>query len=424
MQPFVRGQRAKLSALSDQTRFNLQIALSAPSGKIYDFVCFGADARGQLVDDAFMVFFNQKRAPADAIFLEELQSQSAKFEFDLEALPPHIERLVFTVSVDGIGTMRELHSGSWTLNDANASSTKPVAQYRFAGTDFSTEGALMLAEIYRKDGLWRIWAQGQGFAGDLSALLKFFGGEESETAPNTPPVQPPPPISVPLVSSIPTAPIPNVLPPAPGALQATIDGAPSGATIQLPRGEYRGPIVISRPITIEGIGAVIWAQSGPVVRVQSEGVSLRGVQIEVTDADDSPDSDVALQVEVGKPELQNVGVRGRVTGIDESASDWNLPSFLDLGELAPRAPNSYVFALEIPVACRLKTNVSGLQLTPNQIEAGRSDVEIVATGIGADTFLAGQIEVESAGIVRAIPLGGRVGGPNSQPVTSRRIGSN
>ena len=428
MQDFIRGQRARLSDLSDRTRqFTLQVRVQSAL-PTFDFVCFGLDANGKLSDDRFMVFFNQKYAPADAIQLSELADKSALFAFDLDALPASVARLVFTMSVDGAGTMKQLGAGELTLSEAGLLNPQTLLRYRFSGADFDKEGALMLMEIYRKDGVWRVWASGQGFAGDLSALLTHFGGQEtgesggvaaSATASAAPPVSPPsPPVARPAIASAPVnAATPNVVPAAPlGELQKTLDNAPTGATIQLPRGEYRGPIRIARALTIEGEGAVIWAQSGPVVAIASAGVTLRGVQIEVT----GEENGVALHVEGAAPTLQNVGVRGRIIGMNRESGEWKLPIAFDLGAFAPRARSSWRFEITVPVDCTLKTSVSGLQIQPAQIGAGKHDIEIVANGIGPDTFLAGQIEVQNAGLVRPIPLSGRTDA-SAAPAQNKRI---
>ena len=422
MQEFIRGQRAKLSQLAPATtRFTLEVRAHSTAIAVFDFVCFGLDANGKLSDDRFMVFFNQKVAPKDAIQLSELSDKSALFAFDLDELPPEITRLVFTISVDGAGTMKQLGASELVLKSNGGA----LMRYPFSGADFDREGALILAEIYRKDGIWRVWASGQGFAGDLSALLTHFGGEvagesggvaassatpvsASATLPIAP-APPSPPVSQPAISSVPVnAATPTVIPAAIlGELQKTVDSAPTGATIRLPRGEYRGPIRISRALAIEGEGAVIWAQNGPIISVESSGVTLRDFQIEVTDGTSGGESDVALKVEGEPPHLDRVGVRGRVVGMDRENGEWKLPASLDLGAFAPRTINSWKFQVQVPVECRLKTNVSGLQLKPAQIAAGAHEIEIVANGIGPDTFLAGQIEVQQAGITRPIPLSGR-----------------
>lgn len=414
MQDFIRGQRAKLSQLAPTTtRFTIEMSAHSDAISVFDFVCFGIDAKGQLSDDRFMVFFNQKNAPDSAITLENLADQSATFAFDLDKLPASIARLVFTISVDGAGTMKQLDASELTLK----ADDQTLMRYPFSGANFDKEGALMLAEIYRKENVWRVWALGQGFAGDLGALLAHFGGEvveESVPMPIQTSIQTPPAPPISDSASL-SAPVNHAATPpavaavvALGELQKTVDQATTGATIRLPRGEYRGPIRIQRALTIEGEGAVIWAANGPVVAVASANVTLRVLQIEVTDGTSGGESDVALKVEGAAPSLQGVEVRGRVVGMNhETADDWQLPAALDLGEFAPRALNSWRFTVKVPTDCQLKTSVSGLQIKPAQLGAGAHEVEIVANGIGPDTFLAGQIEVQHAGLVRPIPLSGR-----------------
>jgi hypothetical protein len=55
--------------------------------------------------------------------------------------------------------------------------------FSFSGADFQAERALMVAEISRKDGVWRLAAVAQGFNGGLDALVAHFGGEVA--APNS-----------------------------------------------------------------------------------------------------------------------------------------------------------------------------------------------------------------------------------------------
>ena len=69
-------------------------------------------------------------------------------------------------------------------------------------------------------------------------------------------------------------------------LQAQIDSIQQGQTLKLGPGEHRGPIVIQRPITIEGQGAVtIWAAEGPVVSIRTDGVQMNKLNVEITSKD-------------------------------------------------------------------------------------------------------------------------------------------
>jgi hypothetical protein len=54
---------------------------------------------------------------------------------------------------------------------------REVARFAFSGSDFQNEKAVMLGELYRKDGSWRFNAIGQGFNGGLAELVRYFGAE-------------------------------------------------------------------------------------------------------------------------------------------------------------------------------------------------------------------------------------------------------
>ncbi len=187
MLQLTRGQKTKLADLTPATQLRATIAATAP-GLQFDFSCFGVDSAGQLSDDRYFVFFNQKTSPEAAISM----SGNGDFSVDLSKIPASIHKLVFVATIDGNGEMRALQSGSFSLQSAGSE----VARFEFRGADFGGEKAIMVAEIYRKD-VWRLAAVGQGFAGGLAALLKNFGGEEiAEAAPvktaPQPPVSPPP----------------------------------------------------------------------------------------------------------------------------------------------------------------------------------------------------------------------------------------
>lgn len=175
MQSYSRGQKGKLTDLGIPNAFSVTLDLQT-SGFTADVSCFGLDAQGKLSDDRYMVFYNQTAAPDGAIQYKNSGSQSS-FSLDLARLPAAIDKLVFTAAIDGNSTMKSLGKSQMRLADA--------LTFDFSGADFQAEKALIVGEIYRKDGVWRFGAVGQGFNGGLSALLKHFGGTEAEAAPPT-----------------------------------------------------------------------------------------------------------------------------------------------------------------------------------------------------------------------------------------------
>lgn len=179
MTHFTRGQKGRLADLGLQASFPVALDLAA-GGMEIDVSCFGLDAAGQLSDDRYMVFFNQKSAPDQAVTLEPGGSRPT-FQVDLARLPAAIDKLVFTAALGGAGSLRALGPSSLTLGQGSAA-------FAFSGADFQDEKAIIIAELYRRDGDWRFGTVGQGFAGGLAALLKHFGGSEAAPAPGAPKV--------------------------------------------------------------------------------------------------------------------------------------------------------------------------------------------------------------------------------------------
>ena len=172
MNTFSRGQKGKLSDLGCSSPFSVAVDIGAPGASI-DVSCFGLDASDKLSDDRYMVFFNQLASPANAVTLD-LNSGGARFAVNLDALPASIHKLVFTAAIDGAATMKNISPGSLSVGN--------VVSFPFSGADFNEEKAIIIAELYRKDGVWRFGAVGQGFNGGLSALLAHFGGSEAAPA--------------------------------------------------------------------------------------------------------------------------------------------------------------------------------------------------------------------------------------------------
>ena len=169
---FTRGQKGKLTDMGCAGTFPIILNVEA-QGMDVDIVCFGLDGTDKLSDDRYMVFFNQKTCPGGGVALE-IGNGKSTFTADVSRLPDSICKLVFAASIGGEGTMRKLGSSSMHLGST---------VFPFSGSDFQDEKAVIVAEIYKRDGHWRFGAVGQGFSGGLSALLKHFGGAEVEIAP-------------------------------------------------------------------------------------------------------------------------------------------------------------------------------------------------------------------------------------------------
>ena len=172
-----KGQKLKLD--SNMVAADLTVSCTVKAPFHIDVSCFGLDANGKLSDDAYMVFYNQTASPKEEIRLLA-DVPDSRFMLQLARLPAQIDKLVFTAAIDPAHsqTMRELGSLEFRLGEH---------VFALSGADFSSEKAIMVAELYRKDGDWRLGVNGQGFNGGLDALLVHFGGAVAPAGAMAPP---------------------------------------------------------------------------------------------------------------------------------------------------------------------------------------------------------------------------------------------
>lgn len=177
----VKGWKDKLENYVNLNE-NIFVDMKVKGNAEYDFCCFGVDGNGKLSDERYMIFYNQKMSPNGEISVEDIPD-GARYTLKLSAVPDFINRLVFTVSIDGNKTMGEMNSLETKVYQSGAKDIEMT----LGGNDFSNEKAVIVMEIYSKD-VWRIGCVASGFDGGLSALLKYFGGEEVVSEPVQEPV--------------------------------------------------------------------------------------------------------------------------------------------------------------------------------------------------------------------------------------------
>ncbi|MFF9406948.1 TerD family protein [Streptomyces anandii] len=232
---FQRGHKARISDLTAGTDLYVGVQISAP-GLTFDISCFGLDADERLSDDRYFIFFNQPKSPEEAVQLLGAQAgDTESFRVTLDRIPPTVQKLSFTATIDGDGQMSRIGPGYLRI----VAGGEEVARYSFSGSEFTTERAVMLGDLYLKD-VWRFAAVGQGFDGGLDALLKNFGGEvlEEDTpdpaaAPQQPQTGGAPGFAPPAQSAAPPAfgaPSAPAAPPAPTPPPAPQGFAPPAAT--------------------------------------------------------------------------------------------------------------------------------------------------------------------------------------------------
>lgn len=166
-------------------------------------------------------------------------------------------------------------------------------------------------------------------------------------------------------------------------------------------GEYSGPIILNKPITLIGKGdrTPIFGKGSPAIIVLSSNVKLK--DIEVTDSFDVL-SGISLLVRDGcRPILDNVIINGKTMTMNQE-------QLIDLGDFFPGQQTSTYFEIEVSGLSRIKclgSSEKWLNVYPDSLPAsGKYMLQFTCDGgkLGADSFAVGGIEISTGSSVKTL----------------------
>ncbi|WP_328882450.1 TerD family protein [Streptomyces sp. NBC_00299] len=191
-------------------------------------------ADGKVRSDDDFIFYNQPSGPGVTYRSGGGTSPDA-ITVDTAAVPPGIEKIVVTASPDAAGQSFQGIEPTATIRNADDNSVLAT----FTPPQLGTETALVIVEVYLRNGAWKARAVGQGYSNGLAGIATDFGVTVEEPAPAPaapvappqpamqPPAAPPaPPMSTPpapQAPQTPAAPPAPPAPPAPGAGKINLD---------------------------------------------------------------------------------------------------------------------------------------------------------------------------------------------------------
>ncbi|MGY6530980.1 MAG: TerD family protein [Cyanobacterium sp.] len=153
----------------------------------YDFdldaSVFLLNSQEKLISDNHFIFYNNLTSPDPDKSVKHMgdnltgegDGDDEVVIVDLRKVPQDVQRIVVTVTIheadkrgQNFGQVRNAF-----VRLVDVATKEEVLRYDLE-EDFSVETALIMAELYRKDGEWRMNAVGAGYQGGLQALLNRY----------------------------------------------------------------------------------------------------------------------------------------------------------------------------------------------------------------------------------------------------------
>ena len=170
-----------------------QIDIVVPQGVDMDVIALQLYAGGKVRGDGDMCFYNQTSISGGAVTMTRQAPNHTVFTVLTGRISPDVEKIVLTATLDGAG--KTFGQVGDLLVDVRGAAKMPIE------TRGRSEAALILAEIYKRNGTWKVRHVGQGFNGGLKALAEHFGVDISDDTPA--PAAPPRPTPAPTPSPAP-----------------------------------------------------------------------------------------------------------------------------------------------------------------------------------------------------------------------------
>ncbi|WP_020130507.1 TerD family protein [Streptomyces sp. 303MFCol5.2] len=173
-------------------------------------------ADGKVRSDDDFIFYNQPSGPG-VTYRSGGGTAPDAITVDTSAVPPGIEKIVVTASPDAAGQTFQGVEPTATIRSADDNGVLAT----FTPPQLGSETALVVVEIYLRNGAWKARAVGQGYSNGLAGIATDFGVTVEEPAPAAAPrpMAPPPP-----VPQSPVTPAAPPMPPAPPAAAPAATG--------------------------------------------------------------------------------------------------------------------------------------------------------------------------------------------------------
>ncbi|MEG5060857.1 TerD family protein [Microcoleus sp. A2-C5] len=148
-----------------------------------DSALFLLGANDKLISDNHFIFYNNLTSPDPDKSVQHMgdnltgagEGDDEVIKINLKKVPNDVQKILVTVTIH---EAEQRHQNFGQVQNSfvrivNAQTQQEAVRYDLV-EDYSIETALIMAELYRKDGEWRLNAVGSGYKGGLQALLDRY----------------------------------------------------------------------------------------------------------------------------------------------------------------------------------------------------------------------------------------------------------
>ena len=148
-----------------------------------DSSIFLLGANEKMLSDAHFIFYNNLASPDAEKSVQHTgdnltgagEGDDETIKINLKKVPTEIQKIVIAVTIHE-ALEREQNFGQVQnafVRIVNSQTSEEIVRYDLA-EDYSTETSMIMAELYSKDGEWRVKAVGSGYQKGLQALLDSY----------------------------------------------------------------------------------------------------------------------------------------------------------------------------------------------------------------------------------------------------------
>lgn len=191
--------------------------------------------------------------------------------------------------------------------------------------------------------------------------------------------------------------------------------ANAGEAVQLPAGEFEGPVIINKPLRLIGKNTTIWAKEGAVLEISCGGVSLEGLRVEITEG---ASCDIAVSAKF-PVSVKDVEILGGVNGFGREDGAFDVPRTILLGDIKSESENTFLLEVNVPDRTEIVCGIREVKISPKQLNAGRNTINITVSDCSPGTLLYGELMFRSMFARRVYITGRSI--PTAAPVQNKLL---